>query len=289
MKIILSPIILSCFLSTSCWSLPTEYTAIYNAKLKQADGVLSTQLKKNGDIYSFELITEATGFWKAIIKGSIIERSTFAIENDQFKTDKRKTLRICLGGKASTLYKVVFEDSEDQECLSKIIEKVTGGIFTSTAVEFTNTPKHEVSYGLLVDRFGATDLNIKERSFETVLGEDVVVGKSKIGVVSKLNPDNEWRVKDISQLQKFLDYLRSYSKISVKLSNKFKGDLEGKINAELKNGQTRAQDLKKNQQSVEDTESMAEIQKSTSIVEPVFIQGLKELIHQVAFGKIKLK
>ena len=211
------------------------------------------------------------------------------IENGQFKTDKRKTLRICLGGKASTLYKVVFEDSEDQECLSKIIEKVTGGIFTSTAVEFTNTPKHEVSYGLLVDRFGATDLNIKERSFETVLGEDVVVGKSKIGVVSKLNPDNEWRVKDISQLQKFLDYLRSYSKISVKLSNKFKGDLEGKINAELKNGQTRAQDLKKNQQSVEGTESMAEIQKSTSIVEPVFIQGLKELIHQVAFGKIKLK
>ena len=86
MKIILSPIILSCFLSTSCWSLPTEYTAIYNAKLKQADGVLSTQLKKNGDIYSFELITEATGFWKAIIKGSIIERSTFAIENDQLKT-----------------------------------------------------------------------------------------------------------------------------------------------------------------------------------------------------------
>ena len=86
MKIILSPIILSCFLSTSCWSLPTEYTAIYNAKLKQADGALSTQLKKNGDIYSFELITEATGFWKAIIKGSIIERSTFAIENDQLKT-----------------------------------------------------------------------------------------------------------------------------------------------------------------------------------------------------------
>ncbi len=86
MKIILSPIILSCFLSTSCWSLPTKYTAIYNAKLKQADGVLSTQLNKNGDIYSFELITEATGFWKAIIKGSIIERSTFAIENDQLKT-----------------------------------------------------------------------------------------------------------------------------------------------------------------------------------------------------------
>ena len=93
----------------------------------------------------------------------------------------------------------------------------------------------------------------------------------------------------LSQLQKFLDYLQSYSKISVNLTNKFKADLEGKINAELKNGQARALDLKKNQQSVEGEESMVEIQKSTSIVEPVFIQGLKELIHQVAFGKIKLK
>ena len=211
------------------------------------------------------------------------------IENDQFKTDKRKTLKICLAGKASTLYKIVFDDSEDQECLSKIIQKVTGGIFTSISVEFTNTPKHEVSYGLLVDRFGATDLNIKERSFETILGEDVVVGKSKIGIVSKLNPDDEWRIKDISQLKAFKKNLESYSNISFNINKKFEDDLVGKINAELKNGQARALDLKKNQQSVEGEESMAEIQKSTSIVEPVFIQGLKELIHQVAFGKIKLK
>ena len=86
MKIILSPIILSCFLSTSCWSLPTEYMAIYHAKLKQADGVLTTQLRKSGNTYSFKLMTEPTGFWKVITKGSIIERSTFAIEDDQLKT-----------------------------------------------------------------------------------------------------------------------------------------------------------------------------------------------------------
>ena len=116
MKIILSPIILFCFLSTSCWSLPTEYTAIYNAKLKQADGVLSTQLKKNGDIYSFELITEATGFWKAIIKGSIIERSTFAIENDQLKTYEEKPesfyFRVINSFSINPLYRFLY-------CLSK--------------------------------------------------------------------------------------------------------------------------------------------------------------------------
>ncbi len=86
MKTILNPIILFCFLSTSCWSLPTEYSAIYNVKLKQAGGVLKTQLRKNGNTYSFELMTEPTGFWKVITKGSVIERSTFAIEDDQLKT-----------------------------------------------------------------------------------------------------------------------------------------------------------------------------------------------------------
>ena len=83
--ILISSLVTTIFINYS-WAIPSQYTAVYNAKLKQADGVLTTQLEKNGDLYSFELITEATGFWKAIIKGSIIERSTFAIENDQLKT-----------------------------------------------------------------------------------------------------------------------------------------------------------------------------------------------------------
>ena len=213
------------------------------------------------------------------------------VENGEFKTGsgKSKSLRICLGGKASTLYKIVFEDSDDQEGLSKMIEKVTGGIFTSIGIVFTNTPKHEVSYGLLVDKTGATDLDLTDRSHETVLGEDVMVGKNKIGIVSGLDPEKQWRVKDISQLKNFLKYLQAYSKIPVKLTKKFEGDLEGKINAELKNGQSRALDLKQNMQSVEGDESLAEIQKTSAIVEPVFILGLKQVIKEITTGKLKLK
>ena len=210
------------------------------------------------------------------------------IENNLFKKNVSKSLRICLGGKASTLYKIIFEDSEEQEGLSKMIEKVTNGVFSSISVEFTNTPKHEVSYGLLVDQQGSTDLNIKERSYETILGEDVVVGKSKIGIVSQLDPNLEWRVKDISQLKTFLKYLQAYSKIPVKMTAKFEDSLQGKINAELRNGQKRAQDHQKNQQSIEGDESIQELQKTSSIVEPVFIQGLKEVIKNITSGKIKL-
>ena len=213
------------------------------------------------------------------------------LESGEFKTsaDQSKALRICLGGKASTLYKIVFEDSEDQEGLSKMIEKMTGGIFTSIGIVFTEAPKHEVSYGLLVDQEGATDLNIKERSHETVLGEDVMVSKNKIGIVSQLDPETKWRVKDITQLKTFLKYLKAYSKIPVTLTKKFEGDVEGKINSELTNGQARALKLKQSQQSVEGDDSLAEILRTSSIVEPVFIQGLKQVINEVTSGKLKFK
>jgi len=170
-----------------------------------------------------------------------------------------------------------------------MIEKVTGGIFTSIGIVFTDTPKHEVSYGLLVDKQGATDLDLTDRSHETVLGEDVLVGKTKVGILSELEADKKWRVKDISQLKTFLKYLQAFSKIPVKLNKKIEGDIEGKINSELKNGQSRAQDLQKNMQSVEGDDSLAEIQKTSSIVEPVFIQGLKLVINEVTSGKLKIK
>ena len=211
------------------------------------------------------------------------------IEQGHFKKGLTKSLRICLGGKASTLYKIVFDDSAEQERLAKMIEKVTGGAFESIALEFTHTPKHEVSYGLLVDKFGATDLNVKEKSHETVLGEDIMSGKNKVNIISALDPNKAWRIKDITQLKTFLKYLQSFSKIPVKLTKKLEGDLEGKINAELKNGQAKAVEAQKNQQSVEGDDSMQELQKNTSILEPVFILELKQVIKEITSGKLKLK
>ena len=88
----------------------------------------------------------------------------------------------------------------------------------------------------------------------------ILSGKNKVGVISDLDPNKPWRIKDISKLKTFLKYLH-HSKIPVKLTKKLEGDLEGKINAELKNGQARAIEAQKNQQSVEGDDSMQELQK----------------------------
>ena len=107
-----------------------------------------------------------------------------------------------------------------------------------------------------------------------------MAGKSKIDILSKLDPNNQWRVKDLSQLDNFIGLLQANSRIPVKLTQKFKGDLEGKINAKLKDAQDLALKLKQSQESVEGDTSMAEIQKTTAIVEPIFIMGLKEIINE---------
>ena len=116
-----------------------------------------------------------------------------------------------------------------------------------------------------------------------------LVGKIPAGISSQLDPETKWRVKDITQLKTFLKYLKAYSKIPVTLTKKFEGDIEGKINTELTNGQSRALKLQESQQSVEGEDSLAEILRTSSIVEPVFIQGLKQVINEVTGGKLKLK
>ena len=67
---------------SSGWSMPSEFQAIYNAQLKQVDGQVMMTLKKEQDnLYSYEMITRPSGFWRIIIDGSIREKSTFSLEN----------------------------------------------------------------------------------------------------------------------------------------------------------------------------------------------------------------
>ena len=67
---------------SSGWSMPSEFQAIYNAQLKQVDGQVMMTLKKDQDnLYSYEIITRPSGFWRVIIDGSIWEKSTFNLKN----------------------------------------------------------------------------------------------------------------------------------------------------------------------------------------------------------------
>ena len=67
---------------SSGWSMPSEFQAIYNAQLKQVDGQVMMTLKQEKDnLYSYEIITRPSGFWRIIKDGSIWEKSTFNLTN----------------------------------------------------------------------------------------------------------------------------------------------------------------------------------------------------------------
>ena len=78
----LASLMLGLLFYSSGWSMPSEFQAIYNAQLKQVDGQVMMTLKKEQDnLYSYEMITRPSGFWRIIIDGSIREKSTFSLEN----------------------------------------------------------------------------------------------------------------------------------------------------------------------------------------------------------------
>ena len=75
-------LMLGLLFSSSGWSMPSEFQAIYNAQLKQVDGQVMMTLKKEQDnLFSYETITRPSGFWRVIIDGSILEKSTFSLKN----------------------------------------------------------------------------------------------------------------------------------------------------------------------------------------------------------------
>jgi hypothetical protein len=78
----LTSLMLGLLFCSSGWSMPFEFQAIYNAQLKQVDGQVMMTLKKEQDnLYSYEIITRPSGFWRIIIDGSIREKSTFVLNN----------------------------------------------------------------------------------------------------------------------------------------------------------------------------------------------------------------
>ena len=66
------------------WSFPSDFNAVYDAKIKQAKGELTAELITNEDgTYSYEMTTYATGIWKMFANGMISEKSIFKKENNQ--------------------------------------------------------------------------------------------------------------------------------------------------------------------------------------------------------------
>ncbi len=211
------------------------------------------------------------------------------VEAGNFDKSLSSGLKICLGGKASSLYKIIFQDEEEQAGIAKLVQKATKGVFKSISFEFTKFPKHEVSHGLLVNTEGATDLNVKEKSNEVVLGEQITIGSKSSSLLSQLDPaEKSWRISKLSELENYLELLQASCKIKPNVTAKFKNDMIGSMNAELVNTKARLQKLLEDSKAGGGEVSIDELMKNSAVTEPLFIISIKELIYKIIESKIKI-
>jgi hypothetical protein len=114
-------------------------------------------------------------------------------------------LRICLGGRGSLIFKPVI-DERDQ--FGSYFGEVSGLAIANLAFHTSREPKHEVSFGMLVPRAGAGEIDLSRTYKACILGEAVDIGgHAKTGLDVLLDGDEErtWSVRSLPQFEKFLD------------------------------------------------------------------------------------
>ena len=206
------------------------------------------------------------------------------------KTEATRIVNVCLGGRASLLYKVIMKHEKDQEELALLFSKATDGIVKQEQVEFifTDDPKHEVAHGLLVDMGGMTDLDTSKRCYALLLGEDVEVGRNVVTYktpVNDLDLEKQLRIIDLNNIKKFADILKESMGIIFDLSRKDESAIAAKINTTLVDSQHEALKAKENGVPIYDQEIMAE----SSRIEPPFIVALKEILERISQNKIRIQ
>ena len=139
-------------------------------------------------------------------------------EQKVFDTAHTNTVTICLAGKTSSLYKMIFQDKEDLSGIEDLFVKSTNGLINKSNIQFsyTENPKHEVSHGLLIDPFGTTNLKTDNQDFTIPLGEDVNVGKEIVSYkasVNSLDATQQWKANSLENIHKFIDVLKNKNRI----------------------------------------------------------------------------
>ncbi|MBM3271525.1 MAG: hypothetical protein FJZ01_28145 [Candidatus Sericytochromatia bacterium] len=194
------------------------------------------------------------------------------------------TVRLCIGGRASLLYRTLFGD---QNPLERLLVAASDGIVAQAPLIFTSEPKFEVAYGLLVPQTGAAALDLSQPSPWLPPGESLSVGRSAIGPdgdIRVLDPEQVWRVSRLDGLGGYLRMLAEHAGVNLELASdtKLHQDLVGRINARLS-------DLKERLRHEIRNGGGAGRSSETHAVEPVFVIALRELLQLVSENRIRIR
>jgi hypothetical protein len=178
-------------------------------------------------------------------------------------------ISVCLGGRASLLYRALLHSDDERSALLRFFTDATGHAMRRAELVFSDRPKEEVAYGLVRDDGGLAP----GQYVPPPLGETVRSGERELPAtaeVTALDMAAPCRIEAAPEFARFVARLPEIG-INPILTDAIMGSLTGEANQEIMQAQTRAQS-KSGDGAVDDSSSM----------EPPFVVLLRQFVHRLA-------
>jgi hypothetical protein len=208
---------------------------------------------------------------------------------------KQAHIAVCLGGRASMLYKSLFDLNGQRSQLDPslgALQDAAPGLIGGAQLVYSDRPKHEVAYGLLVPQQGALGLDVEADDYrvkDIILGEEVRSGDSLLrydSVTRELGIAGEWQVLDLNELKAFVASLEHHSRtiMAVQLDAGAERAILNAVKAQLVTDRETLEKL-----SADGKLKDGHVQSESTVIEPPFIVGLRELVDLVIAGQAPLQ
>ncbi len=191
-------------------------------------------------------------------------------EAGEIQARTNTSMSVCLGGRASLIYRTLLRSAEEQALLLTFFTAATGGTMPRARLVFSQAPKQEVAFGLVRDN-RALQGGVAS---EPMLGEAIRLGGADAPattLLSALDAGQVWRIEDPAEFRRFEARLPEL-RIRSALSASALGDMTGLANADM------TQALRTAQQERLPGGPAAD----TSALEPPFIVLLRQFVHRLA-------
>ncbi|MGH8656935.1 MAG: hypothetical protein ACREV4_00170, partial [Gammaproteobacteria bacterium] len=125
-------------------------------------------------------------------------------------------LKICLGGRGSLMFSQSVA-AKSVASFERLFYRASGLNWSIDAFSFSDAPKHEVAFGLLIDPAGAGDLDWSAPALEPILGEDLTVGGETVcaaEVFRKEHLGHDWKLDKLPEFEQFVKiYERAFGRM----------------------------------------------------------------------------
>ncbi|MGH8624405.1 MAG: hypothetical protein ACREYC_03690, partial [Gammaproteobacteria bacterium] len=124
-------------------------------------------------------------------------------------------LKVCLGGRGSLMFSHSVA-ANSVASFARLFYRASGLNWCIDAFNFSDAPKHEVAFGLLIDPAGAGDLDGSAPALDPILGEDLTVGGETVCAEEVFREEHltrDWKFDKLPQFERFVKvYERAFGR-----------------------------------------------------------------------------